>query len=319
MSSEKNNNDLKKIRRDKGLTVEQVANELKLTADVINKLENSDFKALGAYTYVRGYINNYTKLLEIEAQPYLELVPKSDFIVPLVNTHASNTKSIKLKRHSKNMASYMIGTFVVLAISFSGWFLLKNYTAHEKNNSNQLANKDNLEIKAQDNSSLSIPSIHQKPDEKFHLSSIIPTENSNDETNNNQTTETTSATTELSTNNTETQNQATTENSVIENTAPENPTAEDSTTTSEQKINQLAYEITIKANATSWVKVEEIDGKKLHNDLLKPGSITLHSDNPIHFRIGNGSEVSIQINGQTIDLSKFSRKNIVDFKWPLES
>ena len=85
-----------------------------------------------------------------------------------------------------------------------------------------------------------------------------------------------------------------------------------------EKLAKLSYEIIIQTDETSWVKVEEQGGKKLHNDLLKPGAITLQSDKPLHFRIGNEDNVSVKINGKEIDLSKYSRKNIADFNWPIE-
>ena len=96
-------NDLKKIREDKGLSLSDVANKLKLTSDVIGKLENSEFKTLGAYPYIRGYLLHYTNLLGIDSEKYIALIPKSELDTPLINTSSSVTKGLKLKRQSKNI------------------------------------------------------------------------------------------------------------------------------------------------------------------------------------------------------------------------
>jgi len=312
-----NNNNLAQLRQAKGLSQSEIANQLKLSITVINKIENSDFKALGAYTYVRGYITNYANFLEVDPQQYLDLVPMEDFIVPLVNTHSNHTKSIKLKRHSKNMASYLIGTFVVLAISFSGWFLLKNYTNHNKNNkATEIVDTNIIEILPKENTiTIPVNSQNAHQEESYHLSSIIPTESLNNDIQAIPKKEDALSNEPLNENNLNSikdgnKQSTSTETSLINS----NNTEDDS-----KQIEQLTYEITIQTDETSWVKVEQIEGEKLHNDLLKPGSITLQSDKPLHFRIGNEDKVKIIINGKEIDTSEFSSKNIADFNWPVES
>jgi hypothetical protein len=94
----------------------------------------------------------------------------------------------------------------------------------------------------------------------------------------------------------------------------------ESTKTDAEQIKEVArvkYNIIIDTTETSWVKVENQDGK-LHNDLLQPGSISLSSDKPVHFRIGNEKNVKLTINGKSIDLSNFSSKDVADFNWPQE-
>ena len=295
MSDKPHTNNLKKIREDKGLTIADVSSKLKLTSDTINKLEESRFKELGAYTYVRGYIIHYTNLLQIDADPFLALIPKSEFEVPLVNTSSHLKKRNKLRKQSKNMASYMLGTFVVIFISFSGWYLLKNYTGFSQNRlNNQVVNNNaNDLIPPQQDE---FPTAQEVPveqltndpnqEEEFHYSSLIPSNSENSSAQNNNETEVT--------------NIDKPESRVAENAAAVITT----------------YKIKVIAKEVSWVKVEEIDGIKLHNDLLQPSTITLESDKPLHFRIGNEKNVTISINGETIDLSPYSRKNIADFNWP---
>ncbi len=298
-SNNKNSfNELRDIRKDKGLSIKDIASQLKLPIDVIKKIEQNDLNSLGAYTYVRGYIIHYTNLLGINPDKYIALIPQSEIEVPLVNTAAGTSTGIKFKRQSKNMASYALGTFIVIAVSFSGWYLLNNYTQLAKNRNIEMVDNNQLEIVPQQSFTLDNESIKPDADEKnteesYHYSSLIP----------------------------DIQNPPEDENKSIE--IPEQNTPLE---TSEENLIQenntfdSTYHITVTAGKTSWVKVEHLNGgKKLHNDLLKPGEITFESIEPVHFRIGNSENVKITINGENIDLSEYSRKNIADFNWPLDS
>lgn len=301
MNSENNNdsiednlvNELRNIRKNKGLNIEEVADKLKLSIDVIRKLESNDLKGLGAYPYVRGYLLNYTKLLDIESEKFIKLIPKSEIEVPLVNTSASYTKGIKLRRQSKNFASYALGTFIVLAVSFSGWYMLKNYTDIVKSNSTEVVENSDLEISPKQELSFANNEIDGTPNEQtetYHYSSLIPTDESHQ---------------------------------IDEDTSldiPQQNLPVEDVLVDESPVIDSVYNVTIETTETSWVKVEQLDkSQKYHNDLLQPGIITIQSNDPIHFRIGNEKNVKVTINGESIDLSRFSSKNIADFNWPIES
>lgn len=296
-SNENNNNNLKTLRIDKGLSIEEIAEELKLSTDVIKKLESGQFSELGAFPYVRGYLNNYTKLLGVDAQPYIDMVPKSEINIPSVNTSHSMAKGIKLKRRSKSVMNYVLGTSILIAVSVSGWFVLKNYMKSSRpTQSIEIVETDSLEITPQKNSGLA-DEAKSEEDGNYHYSSLIPSldkSNADDDS-------------------TETQNQSIQANSDngMNLEIPQKVEQE------VQKIPPSKYTISITAAQTSWVKVENFDGNKLHNDLLKPGTIVLESEQPVHFRIGNTKNVKIEINGEALKLSDFSKKNIADFNWPI--
>ncbi len=304
-----NNNNLKNLRKAKGLSLADVASELKLTSSAIKKLEESKFKDIGAYTYVRGYMSHYTRLLGVDAEPYIELIPKEEFHVPLINTQAKNSKHITFQKNSKNLASYALGTVIVLVISFSGWFVLKNYIGNNNQiqDSIELVDNNNLDIAPQQETSLdTINQANSNADEAFHYSSLIPDVGAqnveiNPENINNSISNEKSS---LEKNNEDEQ-----DNIVIT----------EEVNRPEQKLTKLAYEIKITASKTSWVKVETLSGVKLHNDLLQPGEVVIQSDEAIHFRIGNKDDVTVTINNQKINIGQFSKKNIADFNWPVES
>jgi hypothetical protein len=57
---------LRHFRLARGLTVQEVSEETKIRALMIECLENEDFSALPADVYVRGFVIHYAQLLEVD-------------------------------------------------------------------------------------------------------------------------------------------------------------------------------------------------------------------------------------------------------------
>jgi len=62
---------LKYLREQKGISVQYVADHLYLGMNVIETLEMDDYDSLPSPIFVRGYLNNYARLLEVDAEPIL--------------------------------------------------------------------------------------------------------------------------------------------------------------------------------------------------------------------------------------------------------
>jgi cytoskeletal protein RodZ len=307
-NEDKQENDLTALRKEKGLKLSDVAEKLKLTSDVIRKLENSEFENLAAYPYVRGYLINYANLLQTDPQRYIELIPKESKSTELVNTFSKSAKLIKFKRQSKGLGNYVIGTFIVLAVSFSGWYFLKVFS--NKNELNQINANTSLQLsdqslnKEDENQNLSLDdSSSNKENDSFHYSSLLP---ANDDIQ---------AKDELDTNTIK-------ESHELDSDSEQTNIIMDIETNSISIIDEgdplqvKKYIIEVNALETSWIKIENSEGVKLFSDLFQPGKQVFESDSAIHFRIGNQSNVEVSINGEKIDISKYSRKNISDFDWP---
>lgn len=66
---------LRTARQSMGLTIDDVAAELRLAPDQITALEENDFKRLAGQTYVRGYLRSYARLVDLPAE---HIVPSGD-------------------------------------------------------------------------------------------------------------------------------------------------------------------------------------------------------------------------------------------------
>ena len=165
--NELNTNELKQQREYQQLSIDEVCDKLKLTRDAIEKLESSDFLNLGAYTYVRGYMQNYAQLLGLDIQKYIDIIPKESFESKIVNTYSKSEKLVKFKRQSKGFGNYAVGTFMVLAVSLTGWYFLKQYSVSKSRTLDLNANTT-LEIEKPD-----VLELPNKTD-NYHYSSLIP-------------------------------------------------------------------------------------------------------------------------------------------------
>ncbi|RTL03416.1 MAG: helix-turn-helix domain-containing protein, partial [Neisseriaceae bacterium] len=67
---------LRAAREAKGWKVEQVASQLKLSRRQIEALEADAFADLPGLTFVRGFVRNYARVLEIDTDPILALLER---------------------------------------------------------------------------------------------------------------------------------------------------------------------------------------------------------------------------------------------------
>lgn len=63
---------LAQVRMEKGLSVADVAHSLRLSLRQIEAIEADDFARLPGKTFLRGFIRNYAKLLQIDPEPLLQ-------------------------------------------------------------------------------------------------------------------------------------------------------------------------------------------------------------------------------------------------------
>lgn len=67
---------LREARERAGLSMADVANQIKFAPRQIEALEADDFQHLPEMTFVRGFVRSYAKILDVDAQPLLALLPQ---------------------------------------------------------------------------------------------------------------------------------------------------------------------------------------------------------------------------------------------------
>ncbi len=81
---------LRQARADLGLSVDAVAQKLRLAPKQILAIENEDYEQLPGPTYVRGYLRSYAQLLGLA----------SETVIGVYNRHPSATRSADLTKHA---------------------------------------------------------------------------------------------------------------------------------------------------------------------------------------------------------------------------
>ncbi len=117
---------LQKAREQQGLTQGQVAEHLRLTKDMINKIETDHFADQDYSVFVRGYIRSYAKYIQVsqeeveaffESLTAVEQQPKPSQQAPLMleQTSPRRRKSIKW------ISLGIVAVLIILALVWVFW------------------------------------------------------------------------------------------------------------------------------------------------------------------------------------------------------
>ena len=69
---------LREAREAAGWSLEDVAQQLKLATRQVQALENDDWQLLPGRTFIRGFARNYARLMQLDADSVLAMLPASD-------------------------------------------------------------------------------------------------------------------------------------------------------------------------------------------------------------------------------------------------
>lgn len=102
-------------RKAKSLTQQDVSNTLRLSMKQIEALETNDFSALPEPMITRGFIRNYARLLEVDAEPLLESykasVPDSS---PKALSVQSSMHQVVSNKEDDSWKKYLVASALVL-------------------------------------------------------------------------------------------------------------------------------------------------------------------------------------------------------------
>ena len=82
---------LREGRMAAGLSIDAVAQQLKLAPRQVTALESDDFAALPGRTFVRGFVRNYARLLHLDSTAVLAALPEGDAALSLDRPSLAST------------------------------------------------------------------------------------------------------------------------------------------------------------------------------------------------------------------------------------
>lgn len=118
---------LASARKDANLTIEAVADRLKLSPKHITKLEQDDYTTLGPITFVKGYIKAYCTLLQLDLEQTLALFQAPESVADNKSMQSFSRRTEKEANDSRLMlVSYVILAIVLGSSGFMYWQTTSN-------------------------------------------------------------------------------------------------------------------------------------------------------------------------------------------------
>lgn len=295
---------LREARQAIGLTTLDVADRLKLNEDIIKALENSRVDVLPVAAFTQGYIKAYAKLLKISPD---EIMRAYDQMVPNKVVSLNVTSGVPAQRSSRDSmvrtTSYVLVVLALILFAFwiqqSGFELSGNFAQLQQP---ELTEQPVVESSQSDPYPADMlsgdPVAMTDPfiTDAVRLpaqSGVTPEKDIADKKP------------EIKTEIKPVQKLA---------VAPENKPAPVMVVKPEQKVVVAngGDVINLSASAESWAEVQDADNNRLYYSLMKAGDAhAIKGRAPFRVFLGNAPSVSVTVNNQRVDISRYIRQNSI--------
>ncbi|HEY9256102.1 MAG TPA: RodZ domain-containing protein [Stenotrophomonas sp.] len=105
---------LREARQAAGLTVDEVATQLRMPLQVVRSLEQEDWQRLGAPVFVRGQLRSYARLLNVDLGPLLQQARLENVEPVKLVSHAHTPRGRRLLESVARRAVYVVITGVLV-------------------------------------------------------------------------------------------------------------------------------------------------------------------------------------------------------------
>ena len=106
---------LRAARLEQGISVQDVARQLRLSVRQIEALEENEYGKLAGGTFLRGFVRNYAKLLQLDEAPLLRLLEQS-VPPPPAQILPPQIEGIPFPSNRDRIKRYLIGSGAVLVL-----------------------------------------------------------------------------------------------------------------------------------------------------------------------------------------------------------
>lgn len=275
---------LRKARVMKGMSVEDVSRQLRLSVLQIEAIEKENYEKLPGRTFLRGFIRNYANLVQLDPIPLLQLLPESTPVISTYERTPFKNKQISFSSNRENSGNNRLTTAIVFFTIIAGvYFIFANDIWIKTPETNSVSDGAKFESGT---ASVEI----QLPLPGTAKTAISSQANQQSEINGEKSSEA-----EL-----DTKTEA-----IQAKNKPVTQGAEKSTATPSDSGN-LYFQLT----GDSWIKVVDGTGASLFEQLKKNGSEqVITGKRPFSIVIGNASAVNLTYNDKIIDMASYKRQD----------
>lgn len=273
---------LRNLREERNLTVTEIAGRLHLDPRIIEQLERDAFEELPASIFVRGYIRNYAKQLEVDPERLIEIYDETGSeeepeIIPEVK-HPHQTSS-----SDKPVKAFTYLLTLILVILLIAWWQ-SNFLI--PNDPGRLVSKTDGSDRGQPPAFDYPFEVVRHPDIQYY-EKPPPVEIE------------------------EPEESVTTDGPAISPAAGSpGESGEETITTATDG----SDEIILKLSADSWIEVHDAEGREIYVNLARAGeTLVLRGKAPFSVLLGFAQGVEITFNGREFDSASHSRSGVARF------
>ena len=117
---------LRQAREAAGLTLDDVAQRLRMPAQVVRSLEEEQWQRLGAPVFVRGQLRSYARLLGVDVGQVLEQAQVGPIVPP---TLVSHTHTPRARRIAESVGRRLLYVGITAALAVPVWFATRSHLA----------------------------------------------------------------------------------------------------------------------------------------------------------------------------------------------
>ena len=293
---------LKQKREEKSLSVDEVAQSLNLTSRVINAIEADDYDSLPGVTYARGYLRNYAQLLNISADPLVELFNNHVIAEEKKNEVPVDTP-VASKESKSSDKGVMLGTILVAVVILGlavTWWQGKDSEQSRKNQIDTAQNKtssvNNDTIAATNTTNVTGDVGTTIKDSDTHaVQNDIPASGKTAQQNSQKTVVNT--------------------NALTNDTATGSKPIDANKSSVASTLDKAQSKIVIHAKQSSWADIRDAKNNKLLYETVSAGRVvTIKGIGPFNIFLGNAAGIDLKFNGKKYDLEQHRNGLVARFK-----
>lgn len=319
---------LKRARLDLGLTIEEVADRLKLRVTVVREIEDNCCDD-GQTTFIRGYIRSYAKLLGLDADEILNTYSDAYQVETVEHQMQSFSKKTQHQQIDKQVMNLTWLIFsIVVGITTIWWW--QNQTEDELITESLTIPEDELPSEVTElietPSETPVPSDAYKTDVyetsepidvqtpvSFEVTEPTPRQ-VEEELNFSDSSQIASPS--PSAKMVQTSQPSTSD--VLVNIASVTPSIVEPKATEKKEI-VLSSTMTLRFTADCWVDIRDANGKRMLTGIKSAGdSVELSGQTPFKLVLGAPSVVDLTFDGESVDLSRYAPKQVARFSLPIK-
>jgi cytoskeleton protein RodZ len=325
---------LRAAREAAGLSIDVVAQQLKLAPRQVQALEDDDFQRLPGRTFVRGFARNYARFLELDPDSIVSMLPASESAPALQRPALAADRrpmgEMPIEGASKQRGTrWLFALLIVVAFAGAGYY---EYTRQHsgdgtsRSSASEASNAANAQRASPSGAATALPnpvasgaSGSDTPSQSGPsalttanpVAPSSPTSVSPPLSSPSSATSMTAPAAAPTTSATQAGSAAPSANVATQSSALTSPSSTTPASSSATQATTTEATLVLTFKGTSWAEVKDASGRVILQMTGGAGMTqTVSGTAPFELALGNAPEVGVSFRGQALDLSPYTRGSV---------